>query len=97
MADIAVSPPRQTATTMATGPRRRSWNSRGRSRREPHRRHQAPCEVRPAGFFPVLEIDEHVRQTSKLTNRLRPPFDIRLLIALVPQTEVTVTGGDLHW
>src|SRR5262245_15034535 len=96
MEGIAVSPPRRTGMMTATGPRLRSRTSRSRSRRDAHRPHQAPCEVRPQALLFVLEVDEHVRQPSKLANRLRPSFDIRLLIALVPQTEVPVTRRDLH-
>src|SRR5687767_6522332 len=58
-------------------------------------RDEALGERGPQTVFLVLEVHERVADAGQARNRLRPPLDVRLLISLVAQTEVSVIRGDL--
>src|SRR5882672_10317750 len=94
MEDIAASPQSPMAMTTVTGRKRRSWTSPSGLRIDTHGRHQAAGEIRPEPLLLVLEVHEHVRQSLKPANRLRPAFDVHLLISLVSQSKIAIVRSE---
>src|SRR5262245_60991634 len=57
---------------------------------------QAAREVGAESVLFVFEVDERVADRREPADRLRPAFDVRLLVALIAQPEVAVVRGHLH-